>query len=153
MVKTKWMVSDRPVTWITALLLMLFSALAEAQAGDSSPLEGSAPVRNIIEAVAVMQQVGQILIRVSTNIPFAGPPTSFTMANPPRIAFDFPNTVTRRGNAHLDMGEGDLWLIAIVQVSDRTRMVLTLRNILQHDAKVDGKDLLITLTPTGHASN
>ena len=141
------------MTWITALLLMLFSALAEAQAGDISPLEGSNPVRNIIEAVAVTPQVGQILIRVSTNIPFASPPASFTMANPPRIAFDFPNTVTRRGNASVEMGEGDLWLINIVQVSNRTRMVLNLRNIMQHDAKVDGKDLLITLTPTGHANN
>jgi hypothetical protein len=125
----------------------------QTQAGNSSRLEGSAPVQNAIEAVAVTQQVGQILIRVSTNVPLAGPPTSFTMANPPRIAFDFPNTVIRRGSARLDIGEGDLWLINVVQVSDRTRMVLTLRNIMQHDAKVDGRDLLITLTPTGRASN
>src|SRR5450756_2075367 len=118
----------------------------QTQAGNSSRLEGSAPAQNIIEAVAVLQQVGQILIKVSTTVPLAGPPTSFTVANPPRIAFDFPNTVIRRGNARLDIGEGALRLINVVQVSDRTRIVLTLRNIMQHDAKVDGRDLLITLT-------
>jgi TPR repeat protein len=125
----------------------------QTQAGDSSRLEGSAPVQNTIEAVAVSQQVGQILIRVSTTVPLAGPPTSFTVANPPRIAFDFPNIVIGRGNARLDIGEGDLRLINVVQVNDRTRMVLTLRKIMQHDAKVDGRDLLITLTSTGRASD
>ena len=125
----------------------------QTQPGDSSQREGSAPVQNAIEAVAVTQQAGQILIRVSTNVPLASPPTSFTVAIPPRIAFDFPNVAIPRGNARLDIGEGDLRLINVVQVSDRTRMVLTLRNIMQHDAKVDGRDLLITLTPTERASN
>ena len=125
----------------------------QTQPGDSSQREGSAPVQNAIEAVAVTQQAGQILIRVSTNVPLASPPTSFTVAIPPRIAFDFPNVAIPRGNARLDIGEGDLRLINVVQVSDRTRMVLTLRNIMQHDAKVDGSDLLITLTPTERASN
>ena len=125
----------------------------QTQPGDSPRPEGSAPVQNAIEAVAVTQQAGQILIRVSTNVPLASPPTSFTVAIPPRIAFDFPNVAIPRGNARLDIGEGDLRLINVVQVSDRTRMVLTLRNIMQHDAKVDGSDLLITLTPTERASN
>jgi type IV pilus assembly protein PilQ len=33
----------------------------------------------------------------------------------------------------------------VVQVGDRTRMVLNLRNLVQHEAKVDGRNLLITL--------
>src|ERR1035437_1298231 len=121
----------------------------QTQPGDSSRLEGSAPVQNAIEAVAVAQQLGQILIRGSTNAPLARPPTSFTVANPPRIAFDFPNTVNGVGRSGHDIGEGDLRSINVVQVSDRTRMVLTLRNMMQHDAKVDGRDLLITLTSRG----
>jgi type IV pilus assembly protein PilQ len=60
------------------------------------------------------------------------------------------NGVGRSGH---DIGEGDLRSINVVQVSDRTRMVLTLRNMMQHDAKVDGRDLLITLTSRGRASN
>lgn len=69
----------------------------QTQAGDSSRLEGPAPVQNTIEAVTVTQQAGPILIRVSMSVPLAHPSTSFSMANPPRIAFDFPNTVIRRG--------------------------------------------------------
>jgi len=121
----------------------------QTQPGNSSRLEGSAPVQNTIESIAVTPQPGQILVRVSTNAPLAGPPASFTMADPPRIALDFPNTVIRRGKARLDIDKGNLRLINVVQVSDRTRMVLTLRDTMQHDAKVDGRDLLITLTPRG----
>lgn len=125
----------------------------QTQSGDSSRLEDSAPVQNAIEAIAVTQQLGQILITVSTNAPLARPPASFSMADPPRIAFDFLNTVIRRGNARLDIDEGDLRSIDVVQASGRTRMVLTLRNMMQYDAKVDGRDLRITLTPTGRASD
>src|ERR1039457_1793160 len=124
----------------------------QTQSGDSR-LEGSAPVQNAIEAISVTRQIGQILIRVRTNAPLARPPSSFTLANPPRIAFDFPNTVNARERPGHDIGEGDLRSINVVQVSDRTRMVLTLRNMMQHDAKVDGRDLLITLTSSGRTGN
>jgi type IV pilus assembly protein PilQ len=125
----------------------------QTQPGDSSRRKGSAPVQNAIKAVAVTQRRGQILIRVSTNAPLARPPTSFTVANPPRIAFDFPNTVNGVGRSGHDIGKGDLRLIKLVQVSERTRMILTLRKTMRHAAKVHGRDLLITLTPMGRASN
>ena len=127
----------------------------QTQPNDSSRLEGSAPAQNAIEAIAVTatRQLGQILIRVSTNVPLAGPPTSFTVASPPRIAFDFQNTVNGLGRSRHDIGKGDLSLINVVEVSDRTRMVLNLRNMMQYDAKLNGKELLITLTPRARASN
>ena len=57
------------------------------------------------------------------------------------------------GRYGYDIGEGDLRSINAVQVSDRARVVLTLRNTMQHDAKVDGRDLLVTLAARGRASN
>ena len=120
---------------------------------DSSPLEGSAPAQTVIETVAVAQQPGRILVRVRTNAPLSGPPASFAVADPPRIAFDFPNTVTSLGRSFDDLGEGDLRSIDVVQVNARTRMVLTLRNTMKHDAKLDGRDLLITLIPRERAGD
>ena len=118
---------------------------------DSSRVERAAPIQNenAIEAVAVSQQSGQILIRVSMRAPPARLPASFTVGNPPRIAFDFPNTMTSLGRSFDDLGDGDLRLIDVVQGGGRTRMVLTLRSMMRHEAKVDGRDLVITLTPGG----
>ena len=76
-------------------------------------------------------------------------PASFTVGNPPRIAFDFPNTATSLGRSFADLGDGDLRLIDVVQGGGRTRMVLTLRSMMRHEAKVEGRDLVITLTPGG----
>ena len=125
----------------------------QTQTGDSSPRKDSAPVQNAIKAVTVTQRRGKILIRVSTNAPLARPPTSFTVANPPRITFDFPNTVNGVGRSGQDIGKGDLRSIKLVQVSERTRMVLALRKTMRHAVKVHGRELLITLTSSGRTGN
>ena len=107
---------------------------------------GAAWAQNAIENFSVSQQAGQVLVRVTTKAPLAVPPASFTIANPARIAFDFPNTVNALGKNAQDIGEGALRSMNVVQVGDRTRMVFNLRNMVQHETRVDGKNLIITLT-------
>ncbi len=115
------------------------------QPADPAPPEVPDPAQNAIEAVAVTLQPGQILIKVRTKVPLAAPPAGLVVATPPRIAFDFPHTVTGLGRYH-EVSEGDLHSVNVIQGDGRTRMVLILRSMMQHDAKVDGRDLLITLT-------
>ena len=97
-------------------------------------------------------QSGQILIRVRLQVPLAAPPAGFVVAAPPRIAYDFPHTVTGLGRYH-EVGEGDLQSVDVIQSGGRTRMVLILRNMMQHEAKVERRDLLITLTPAARNGN
>jgi hypothetical protein len=118
----------------------------KTQSGDASRRTHSAYVQNSINAVAVTQRRAQIVIRVSTTAPLSRPPASFVVANPPRIAFDFPNTVNRVGRLGRDIGKGGLRAIKLVQVSGRTRMVLSLRKTMRYAMKVDGRELLITLS-------
>jgi type IV pilus assembly protein PilQ len=117
----------------------VFAAIALASFG--------ALAQNAIENFNVSQQGGQVLVRITTKQPLAAPPASFTVATPARIAFDFPNTVNALGRTAQDVGQGELRSMNVVQVGDRTRMVLNLRNMVQHEAKVDGRNILITLTP------
>src|SRR5487761_2043570 len=126
---------------------------AKTRSGGSSRRKGSAPVKNAIKAVAVTQRRGQILIRVSTSAPLPRPPASFAMGKPPRIAIDFPNTVSRVGRFGHDSGAGGLRAIRLVQVSRRTRMVLTLRKAMRRALKVHGRELLITLTARARTGN
>ena len=77
--------------------------------------------------------------------PLNAAPASFTVANPARIAFDFPNTANNLGRSSQDIGERDLRSMNLVQVGDRTRMVLNLRSLVPYESKVDGKTLLISL--------
>ncbi len=118
--------------------LALFFTLASIAA--------SAQPANSIEAVDVSsQQGGKIIVKVTLRDAPANPPAGFMINNPPRIAFDFPNTTNALGRSLQDIGEGDLRKINVVQAGDRTRMVLELTKSVSYDTQIDGKSLLITL--------
>jgi type IV pilus assembly protein PilQ len=118
---------------LAAWLLAAASISAHAQA-------------NSIEAINVSPQTGgKVVVRVTLKQAPANPPAGFTINNPPRIAFDFPNTGSALGRAPQDVGEGDLRSVNVVQAGDRTRLVLNLSRAMNYDTQIDGRSLLITL--------
>ncbi len=100
---------------------------------------------NSIEAFDVTQQGGAIVVRVTTKEPLKSVPPNFTVASPARIAFDFGNTANALGRNAQEIGQGELRSMNLVQAADKTRLVLNLRRSVVHDARVDGKTLVITL--------
>lgn len=108
--------------------------------------------QNSLESLDVSRQGEQLLVRVALKSPLAAAPGSFTVANPARIAFDFPGTVNNLGRNSQDIGEGELRSVNVVQAGDRTRLVLNLRSMVVYEAKVDGNNLLITLTQASAAA-
>ena len=118
--------------------LLLLVSLARAQ-------------QNSIENFDVTQAGGQVLVRVTMKNPIAAAPGSFTVANPARIAFDFPDTTNGLGRNSQDIGEAVLRSMNVVQAGERTRLVLNLRNMVPYEPKIEGSSLLITLAATGGA--
>ena len=107
---------------------------------------------NSLEAISVAgQQGGNILVRITLKQPLANPPAGFTINNPPRIAFDFPNTTNALGKSSQEVGDGDLRNMNIVQAGGRTRLVMNLTKSLGYEAKVDGNVVYITLQSTATA--
>ena len=108
------------------------------------PTQPAAPGQNVIESIVVTLQSDEILIRVRTQTPLEAPPAEFVVATPPRIVFDFPYTITDLGR-HYDVGEGDLQSVDVISGNSRTRVVLILRNGMEHEVTLDGSGLLIRL--------
>ena len=102
--------------------------------------------QNAIEGFNVPQQGGQILVQITTKTPLPGTPANFTVANPARIAFDFPATVNALGKNGQEVGQGELRSMNVVQVGDRTRVVLNLRSMVHHETRIDGRNLIIALS-------
>ncbi len=100
---------------------------------------------NSIEGFEVTQVGGKTVVRITTKEPLRTVPPNFAVANPARIAFDFPNTVNGLGRSAQDIGQGELRSMNVVQGSDRTRLVLNLRRSVAHEASIDGRNVLITL--------
>ncbi|MGL4283227.1 MAG: AMIN domain-containing protein, partial [Eubacterium aggregans] len=103
--------------------------------------------KNAIEAVTASQVAGNILLKLQLKSPLEAPPAGFSVAMPPRVVFDFPNTMSSLEKNNQSFNLGDLKGINLVQVGDKTRLVLNLVRNLNYDVKVDEGALLITLFP------
>ncbi|MDH4188894.1 MAG: type IV pilus secretin PilQ [Betaproteobacteria bacterium] len=108
---------------------------------------------NSIESFNVTQQGDKVVVRISTKEPLNGVPPSFATANPARIALDFANTVNALGRNSQDLGEGDLRSMNVIHSGERTRLILNLRRTLVHEATLDGRTVVLTLSPSAGADS
>lgn len=76
-------------------------------------------------------------------------PASFSITNPPRIAFDLKDTRNRTGKNLLPFNSEWLNAVTIVESDDRARLVLNLNKSSGHSTRIDGKRLLVSFTPIG----
>lgn len=106
--------------------------------------------QNAIQSLTGSVQSGVEVIRIETAEPLAAVPAGFTVQSPARIALDFPGVVNGIGRNAVEIGQGNLRSANVVQVGDRTRVVINLKQPVAYQAKLDGKALLLVLenTPT-----
>jgi type IV pilus assembly protein PilQ len=120
-----------------------FQIAAWAQQATPSPAAEAAA--NSIENLQVSQQAGNTIVKVSLKQALANPPASFSIATPPRLAFDLPSTSNGLGRSMLPFNEGEVRSANVVQVGNRTRLVLNLNNMTTYETHSEGNDLYITL--------
>jgi type IV pilus assembly protein PilQ len=107
----------------------------------------TAPTANSIEAINVAQQGTEIAVKIDLKEALPTPPAGFSVANPAKIAFDFPSTTNGLGKNTQVLNEGDLRSLNIVQAGDRTRLVLNLGRSMTYSTRLDGKALYVVLAP------
>lgn len=118
----------------SALLFLPVIALAQTPVGGNS-----------IDNLQVAQQDSLTVVKIQLRQPLAAPPSSFSVADPARIVFDFPQSSNGLGRSSQEVDQGDLRSVNVVQAGDRTRMVLNLKKMVPFETKLDGNTVLITL--------
>lgn len=98
-----------------------------------------------IEAVTGSTQGGAGYVRIDLSKALDAVPTGFTIQAPARIALDFPGVVNAMGRSTVEINEGNLRSVSVVQAGDRTRVVLNLKQPTTYKAEIQGKSLLIML--------
>ena len=88
---------------------------------------------------------GKIQIKVKLKQPLSKPPADFSVNNPPRVAMDFPGVINALGKNAIDANQGVLRSMNIVQVGNRTRLVLNLTTPVQYSTQMEGNNILVTL--------
>ena len=125
-----------------------FAAIAAACLAFAGPAAAqTTAATNAIEAVNAAPQGADIAVRIDLKEPLAAAPTGFAVANPAKIAFDFPSTANSLGKSSLTLNEGDLRTVNVVQVGDRTRVVLNLVRNMNYSTRVEGRSVYVVLKP------
>ena len=100
---------------------------------------------NAVEAIDVAGLPGdrvQITLTMSQSV---DEPMSFTTDNPARIAFDFPQTVSRLKKRSQTIGVGVAKSITAVEAQGRTRVVLKLVELVPYETRVLDNKFVVTL--------
>lgn len=100
-----------------------------------------------IEAVTGAVQGGTEVVRIDLSKALPALPTGFAIQSPARIALDFPGVTNTMGRSNVDVNQGNLRSISIVQAPDRTRVVLNLKQPASYRAEIQGKSLIVSLDP------
>jgi type IV pilus assembly protein PilQ len=101
--------------------------------------------QNAIQSITGGVQGGVEVIRITTTEPLAAVPTGFTIQAPARIALDFPGVANSIGRNAIEVNEGNIRSVNVVQAGDRTRVVVNLKQSASYQTRVDGKTLLVVL--------
>lgn len=98
-----------------------------------------------IEAVTGTLQGGIEVVRIDLTEPLAAVPTGFATQSPARIALDFPGTENATGRSLVEVNQGNLKSVNVVQAQGRSRVVLNLKQATAYRAEIQGKSLLVML--------
>ena len=127
-----------------ARLVAGFSCIATLFAAQQ--VFAQAGQKNVLESVTTTSlQSGKVVVKLNFKDALATPPAGFSVTNPARIVLDLPNTTNGMGKANVDVGEGDVRTMSVIEAPSRTRVVLNLARSLSYATVLDGKTLVMTI--------
>ena len=135
--------------FVPLALGLLVSTGAYTQDKGAAP---GAAIGNVIQSIDVSSKPGSVTVKFGLKEVPANPPAAFTVNNPPRVAFDFPDTTNGIGKNSQDVNQGDLRTIRLGQSGGRTRVVFNLAKMVKYDTKVDGNTVIVTLESAAAAA-
>mgnify|MGYP001363501761 CR=1 FL=1 len=126
--------------------IALFSGLVLPAVVSANPPPTANSVQNVETTIL---PGGKVMVRVNLKQALSATPAGFTVANPPRIALDLPDTGNAIGKNMVQANLGPLTSVNVVQAGTRTRLVLNLNKSVEYETKLEGNALLIALGEVG----
>lgn len=120
--------------------------------GSAMLVAAAAQAQSAIEAVSGSIQGGVEIVRVDLSKALSAIPTGFIIQSPARIALDFPGVSSAIGRSTVEVNQGNLKSISVVQAGDRSRVVLNLKQATAYKAQIEGKSLLVVLESVATAA-
>ena len=100
-----------------------------------------------VESVTSSIQGGVEVVRIDFSEPLQAVPAGFAIQAPARIALDIPGATNGLGRSTVEINQGNVRSVNVVQAGERTRLVLNLKSASAYKAQLQGKSLLVVLEP------
>jgi type IV pilus assembly protein PilQ len=113
----------------------------------------AAQAQGAIEAVSGSIQGGSEVVKIDLTQPLAAIPAGFSIQSPARIALDFPGVSNAMGRSTIEVNQGNLKSVSVVQAGDRSRVVLNLKQATTYKAQLQGRSLLVVLDAVAVAAS
>lgn len=101
--------------------------------------------QNSIQSVSGSVQGGSEVVRIEFAQPLTAIPAGFAVQTPARIALDFPGVGNALGRSAVDINQGNVRSVNVVQAGERTRVVVNLKVAAGYKPQLQGKALLVVL--------
>jgi type IV pilus assembly protein PilQ len=101
-----------------------------------------------IQSISSTQQAGTEVVRIELNEALKALPAGFAVQTPPRVAIDLPGVLNAMGRSTVDINQGNLRSVSVATGTDRTRLVLNLKQAANFQNRLEGKALIIVLEST-----
>jgi type IV pilus assembly protein PilQ len=105
----------------------------------------AAAFENAVKQIQVRQEGDQVLLKVQMAVPLKSLPGNWSVVEPPRVVFDFPDTENQSGKTSEKLNVGDLKSLNIVQTEKLTRLVLNLHRSTKFSTELVGDALFVKL--------
>jgi type IV pilus assembly protein PilQ len=105
-----------------------------------------------VQAISATAQAGQDVIKIDLSAPLRGTVNGYSIQSPARLVIDIPGAKSSLALSKVEVEQGSVRSINVVEVSDRTRLVVNLNRAGTHTITTSGNSILVTiLAPTGAA--
>jgi type IV pilus assembly protein PilQ len=108
--------------------------------------------QTMIKSVTGGQQAGGDVVRIELSQPLPAVPAGFSIQTPPRVAIDLPGVANGLGRSSVELNQGNVRSVSVAQGTDRTRVVLNLKQASNYRAELQGNTVVVMLDQAAMAS-
>ena len=101
----------------------------------------------VVESITSQIQGGVEVVRIDFSQPLQAVPNGFTIQSPARVALDVPGATNGLGRNTVEINQGNIRSVNVVQAGERTRLVVNLKTAAAYRAQLQGKSLLVVFDP------
>jgi type IV pilus assembly protein PilQ len=136
-------------TWAPVLAIALALQFAVGVPAQAQTPAATSAATNAIESISANQQGANVVVKIKLRNAPDKLPINFAISNPARIALDFGATVNATGKNTLELNQGDLRGVNLVQAGERSRLVFNLKRSLNYATAIDGNAVILTIDGSG----